>query len=83
MSARPLHLSLPIHTLVVAQDPSDVHTLAPHRLLEPSAAIVASTAYDPLVAFRGQNVTIDIDEARALRHDANITVVIGNTLEMV
>jgi peptide/nickel transport system substrate-binding protein len=43
--------------LVVARDLSDVRTLDPGRLFEPSAAVAMGNVYDPLVTIQGEDVT--------------------------
>jgi peptide/nickel transport system substrate-binding protein len=45
------------NTLVVARDLSDLRTLDPGRLFEPSAGVVAGNAYDTLVTVQGEDVT--------------------------
>src|SRR5947209_3456512 len=50
-------LTADLHTLVVARDLSDVRTLDPDRVFEPSADMVEGTVYDPLVTFLGQDIT--------------------------
>src|SRR5947209_10166601 len=42
-------------TLIVARDLSDVRTLDPDRLFEPSAEVVDGNIYDTLVTFHGQD----------------------------
>jgi peptide/nickel transport system substrate-binding protein len=44
-------------TLVVGRDISDVRTLDPDRLFEPTAAVAAGNIYDPLVTLRGEDIT--------------------------